>query len=91
MADRHRLRVTTDYIYEGPKLSPTAQLNVAKELSSLGHTVAFGDIKNVEVVFTPKDERVVYAHHHSASGGNYCREDRGCLEQAQDGLDQEDL
>lgn len=91
MADRHRLRITTDYIYEGTKLSPSASLNVARELSTLGQTIAFRDIKNIEVVYIPMDERVVYSHHHVSDGGSYCRETTGCLEQAQDGLDQSNL
>jgi len=88
MTDKHRLRMTIDIIHDGPKLSPSAQVNVGKELSTLGHTLAFEGIKNVEVIYTPRDERVVYVHYHDSDGG-YCRE--GCLDQAQDGLNQEDL
>lgn len=91
MVDRHRLRITTDYIYEGTKLSPSASRNVAREVSTLGHTIAFQGIKNVEVVYTPVDERVLYAHHHASEGGNYCRVRNGCIEQAQDSYDQTDL
>lgn len=91
MADKHRLRITIDVIHDGPKLSPTAQQLVGREASTLVHTVAFNDIKNIEVVYTPVDDRTFYTHYHSSPEGNYCRETNGCLEQAQDGLDQEDL
>jgi hypothetical protein len=91
MTERHRLRVAVDVIYEGPKLSPTAQRNVAAEVSTETHVIAFQDIKNVEVVYIPLDQRTFYAHHHNSEDGGYCREKSGCIQQAQDGLNQEDL
>lgn len=88
----HRVRFSVDVIIKGPKLSPSAMNRVAKEVSTHAHVLAFQDIKNVEVVYTPVDDRVVYAHYHDGSQG-YC--DIGgkssCLLQAQDGFDQEDL
>lgn len=90
MAERHRLRIAVDVIHEGPKLSPSAQQLVAKEFSTLGHVIAFQDIKNIEVVYTDPDERVTYTHYHDGGSG-YCDMRSGCLQQAQDELNQEDL
>lgn len=90
MADLHRVRFTVDVIYDGPKLSPTAMRNVGREVSSLAHVVGFENVKNVSVVYTPKENRVVYAHHHDASSG-YCQVKNGCITAAQDGLSQADL
>lgn len=89
--DLHRIRLTVDVIYEGPKLSPSASALVANNLATHAHVLAFEDIKNVEVVFKPAPERVAYAHHHESEDGGYCRVSGGCLEQAQDALDQNNL
>lgn len=90
MSERRRLRVTTDYIIEGPELSEDDQLKVAMEVSSLGQTIAFQDLKDIEVVYIPAQFRVVYAHYHSSDEeGSYCR--NGCLDQAQDTHNQEDI
>jgi len=91
--DRHRLRVTMDFIYEGPQLSPSAARNVALEAYSGGQLTAFEEIKNVELVYTPVDDRVVYAHHHSSpEPGDHCRVSGGCIHTiSNDGLNQDDL
>ena len=91
--DRHRLRVTMDFIYEGPLLSPTAMHNVASESFGAAQLMAFDDIKNVEAVYIPVDERVVYAHHHSSpEPGDHCRVKGGCITTiSADGLNQDDL
>ena len=85
-----RVRFTVDVIVKGTRMSPSAMRNVGMEISTLAHVVAFENVKNVSVVYTDKEDRVVYAHRHDAAEG-YCRERNGCLEAAQDGLSQEDL
>jgi len=87
MEQPHRLRLTVDVIYKGPKLPPSVTKLVARNLATHAHVLAFEDIKNIEVVFGDRDSRVVYAHHHDGSG-DYCS---NCLRQAEDGYDQEDL
>jgi hypothetical protein len=84
--ERHRLRISYDVIYEGPRLSPSASRRVAEQACTLGHVLAFEDVKNVTVEFLP--DKTVYAHHHDSSG-DYCRIRNGCLEQASDGLNQD--
>jgi hypothetical protein len=88
----HRARFAVDVIYKGTKLSPSALRRVGKEISTHAHVLAFEDIKNVEVQFTPAEERTIYAHHHVGDAG-YCDSGgkQSCLIQAQDGLGQEDL
>jgi len=91
--DVHRLRVTMDFIYKGPQLSPTAARNVANEAYSGGQLTAFDEIESVELVYTPQDERVVYAHHHDSSEpGDHCRVKGGCIAViSNDGLNQDNL
>jgi hypothetical protein len=91
--DVHRLRLTMDFIYKGPQLSPSACYNVAQEAYSGGQLTAFEEIETAELVYTPKDERVVYAHHHnSPEPGDHCRVKGGCITTiSADGLNQDDL
>lgn len=90
MPDRRRLRVTVDYIIEGPELTQIQQQEVGHEVYSMGQAVAFQDLKENEVVIMPAQTRVVYTHYHdSDEEGGYCRE--GCLEHAQDTHNQEDV